>query len=79
MGTEEVPSEQKNPFSTVGVIKYWHRLPREDVEPSSVEIFKTHGTHASSSPCPSLGMDSCAGCDSQYLLDISLPLLCLWG
>jgi len=32
---------QKN-FLTVRVMEHWNRLPREVVESSSMEIFKTH-------------------------------------
>ncbi|GAB0197901.1 hypothetical protein GRJ2_002255500 [Grus japonensis] len=28
-------------FFTVGVVRYWHRLPRETVEAPSLEVFKT--------------------------------------
>ncbi|KAK4820177.1 LOW QUALITY PROTEIN: hypothetical protein QYF61_021449, partial [Mycteria americana] len=40
--TWEVPSEHKKTlFFTVGVTEQWQRLPREVVEPSSLEIFKS--------------------------------------
>lgn len=66
-------------FSIVRMIKHCHSFPGEDVESPSVELFKTHGDSCPSSPVPISGHGSCVGCDPQFLLDLSLSLLCAWG
>ena len=52
---------QKN-FFAVRVMEHWNRLPRESVEPPSLEIFKTHlDTHLRNlmwEACFGRGLDS---------------------